>query len=198
VSYQNTSVRHCFLLPLIYLNCFFRHHFIEVETVRRQSDGESTASYHREIQCELGTTLGEPGKYVDGGVQSLVVKERIQSVVNRILGNGEHVKPTVDHPNPTLDMVDKTLTRLNINHKANGDDFEMDSLTNVLNNIEMRHININSRANMFNYMRPSNFGSNANVFEKVRQADVNWQAQQNVINSDLHFGSCKPECYKRS
>lgn len=115
------------------------------------------------------------------------VKERIQSIVNRILENGEHAKSTAPRANLSVEVVENKLTHLHINSKANVFDswshINIDSKTNMFDNAI--HGNIDSKANVFDNVRYGNIDSKANVFAHMENEFIDSKA--NLINKLKHL-----------
>ncbi|KAL5235160.1 hypothetical protein ACI65C_002570 [Semiaphis heraclei] len=100
------------------------------------------------------------------------VKERIQSVVNMILQNGELAKSKA------------ILTRSSLDNKFDikFQNLQIDMKTNMFDTL--RHSNINSRPNMFHNVGHSSNNSRANEFDTVRHSNIDPNA--NVLNNERH------------
>lgn len=98
-----------------------------------------------------------------------VVKDRIQSVVNMILKNGEFAKSKAIHTKSNLDvMFHLKLENLQIDKKKNMFDNVkcFNSRANVFDNVS--NVEIGSKANLFNNEKNVNIDSRANMFNNVR------------------------------
>ncbi|XP_003244183.1 uncharacterized protein LOC100569660 [Acyrthosiphon pisum] len=140
-----------------------------------------------------------------------VVIQRIQSVVNMILENGECTVRAAHSKSIEHSMVSGQFMHIHIDSKANVSDnvthVETVSKANEVDNVRhvetvskanevdnVRHVNIDSRSSMFakddvlGNETHGNINSNSNVFDNA-----------NVTNRlrHLHIKSCNPACYNR-
>ncbi|XP_022161591.1 uncharacterized protein LOC111027506 [Myzus persicae] len=123
-----------------------------------------------------------------GGYSHRDVIGRIQTVVNKILENGEYSRKK-PHLDCNVDILDKNLTQnvLKPSVFTNDRHPKIDSKASVFNNV--RHSDTNSKASMFDNVRHSDINLKGNVFGNVKHSDINSKASMfdNVRHSDINL-----------
>jgi len=149
------------------------------------SSGRFLNNYWESLECVL------TGQY-----SPQFVKQRIQSVANLILKNGESTARAANSSTIEQSMVSEIFVNLNVDSKPNVSDnvthVEIDSKANEVDKV--RRVNIDSRSSMFakddvlgnetngNINSNSNVLDNANVTNRIRH---------------LHINNCNAACYNR-